>query len=96
MSRRREGSEDAGTRPAGAGEAERDTRGFGGRTVAGVLVVLLFFVAGEALVEHHGHFEFEELFALHALIGFAAVVAGAVLATVLEAVLGREEGYYDG
>lgn len=95
MSRRRGGSENAVPRPDGSAEADSGRGGFGGRAVAAVLVALLLFVAGEGLVEHHGHFEFEELFALHALIGFGAAVGIAVLATVLEAALGREEGYYD-
>lgn len=96
MSRRRGGAENTGSRPHGSAEAGSGRSGFGGRTVAGMLVALLLFVGGEGLVEHHGHFDFEELFALHALIGFGAAVVGAVLATVLEAVLGRGEGYYDG
>lgn len=77
----------------GTSSDERDPR-IGRRGVAVVLVAVLLAVAAELSVEHHGHFDFEELFALHALLGFASAVGAAVIAAGAQAVLGREEDYY--
>lgn len=88
MSGERRGSETDAT-----SSDEGDAR-LGRRGGAVVLAAVLLAVASELLVEHRGHFEFEELFALHALLGFASAVGAAAIAAGAQAVLGREEDYY--
>ena len=59
------------------------------------LVVLALTVLVELAVPLHPHFRVEALFGFHALYGFLACLAMAVVAKVLGALLKRRDNYYE-
>lgn len=60
-----------------------------------LIAVLVALLAAEALVGHHGHFAFDNLFGYGAWSGFLACVALVVAAKALAVIVKRRDTYYD-
>ncbi len=60
------------------------------------IAILTLTVTADLLVDVHGHFGIDAMFAFNAWYGFATCVAMIVFAKVLGILLKRKETYYDG
>jgi len=65
------------------------------KIVVALYIVCALTIVADFFIHRHGHFWFENLFAFHAVFGFASYVTLIFCAKRLRKLLARSENYYD-